>query len=98
MAKAKAKAKKENFVVRYLRETRSELKKVHWPTRQETWRLTQIVLGVTTGMAIFLGMMDWLFSRWLGGILGTNPWAIGLAIAVLAFGIAAGVVVGRQQE
>ncbi len=94
-AKAKT-AKRENAIVRYLRETRAELRKVHWPTRQETWRLTQIVLAVTVGMAIFLWLMDVLFSWWLSGVLKSDPWRIGLSVAVLVLSIIAGVVFGRQ--
>ncbi len=52
-----------NPVARYIRETRGELRKVTWPTREEAWRLTLIVLGVTAAMAIFLGIiLDATFS------------------------------------
>lgn len=52
-----------NPVTRYIRETRGELRKVTWPTREEAWRLTLIVLGVTAAMAIFLGViLDATFS------------------------------------
>lgn len=67
MAKTKSATKKSgdqsNAVVRYFRETRGELRKVTWPTRQESQRLTAIVLGVTAVMAIFLGLLDFIFSR-----------------------------------
>jgi preprotein translocase subunit SecE len=52
-----------NAVVRYFRETRGELRKVTWPTRQESQRLTAIVLGVTAVMSIFLGFLDFIFSH-----------------------------------
>ena len=64
MAKAKATkkkakpAKKENAIVRYLRGTRAELRKVHWSTRQEAWNLTKVVLAVTVSMALLLGLLD----------------------------------------
>jgi preprotein translocase subunit SecE len=51
-----------NALAIYLRETRGELRKVTWPTREEAQRLTLIVLGVTILMAIFLGSLDFLFS------------------------------------
>jgi preprotein translocase subunit SecE len=51
-----------NALVRYFRETRGELRKVIWPTRAEGQRLTAIVLGVTAAMAVFLGILDWLFG------------------------------------
>jgi preprotein translocase subunit SecE len=59
----KAAVRKENAIVRYLKETRAELRKVNWPTRQEAIRLSLIVLGVTVVMAILLGVMDFLFQR-----------------------------------
>jgi preprotein translocase subunit SecE len=53
----------ENSLSRYIRETRGELRKVTWPTREEAWRLTAIVLGVTAVFAVFLWAMDSLFSN-----------------------------------
>jgi preprotein translocase subunit SecE len=53
----------------YLRETRVELRKVVWPTREETINLTGVVLLVTLAMTVFLGALDgvfsWLFARLL---------------------------------
>ena len=67
MAKAKSDKKKSgeqsNALVRYIRETRGELRKVTWPTREESQRLTAIVLGVTAVMALFLGLLDLIFSN-----------------------------------
>ncbi|HEC35819.1 MAG TPA: preprotein translocase subunit SecE [Anaerolineae bacterium] len=97
-AVAKAKARKGNVLTRYLRETRAELQKVKWPTRQETWRLTQIVLVVTVVMAIFLWLMDVLFSWWLSGVLDSDPWRIGLGLVILALLVIVAVVLGRQRE
>ena len=67
MAKSKTEKKpgQPNAVVRYFRETRGEIRKVTWPTRQESWRLTAIVLGVTIATAAFLWLFDTIFS---GGI------------------------------
>lgn len=87
---ARGKAKKGNPIIRYIRETRSELQKVRWPTRQETIRLTQIVLAVTAGMGVFLWLMDVLFSWWLGGVLVGDPLRIGGSVVVA---ILVGVVV-----
>jgi preprotein translocase subunit SecE len=52
----------ENAVARYLRETRGEMRKVTWPTREEGWRLTWIVMAFTTVFALFLGLLDYLWS------------------------------------
>lgn len=61
---AKATAKKENVVIKYLKETRAELKKVNWPSRQEATNLTLIIIIVTTFMAALLGTIDRIF-QWL---------------------------------
>ena len=54
---------RDNIVVRYLRETRSELQKVAWPTVEEARNLSLIVIGVTLGMSLALGIIDLLFAR-----------------------------------
>ncbi|MGQ9681486.1 MAG: preprotein translocase subunit SecE [Anaerolineae bacterium] len=56
----------DNRVTRYLRETRAELRKVVWPTRREATRLSIIVVSVTVAMSIFLGGLDYVFSRLIG--------------------------------
>ncbi len=70
MAKAATARKKDNPIIKYLKETRAELKKVTWPTREEAINLTLIVVAVTVAMALFLGSLDWLFSRIIGMIIG----------------------------
>jgi preprotein translocase subunit SecE len=54
--------KSENALVRYIKETRAELAKVTWPTRQEGIRLTLVVLAVTAVAAVVLFAVDSLFS------------------------------------
>ena len=67
---AKATAKKENAVIKYLKETRAELKKVNWPSRQEATNLTLIVMAVTTFMALLLGLLDYIFAKLFELIIG----------------------------
>jgi preprotein translocase subunit SecE len=54
---------KTNRLSRWLRETIGELRKVNWPTPQETWNLTKVVLLVMFVMAILLGLLDFIFSK-----------------------------------
>ena len=99
MAKAKAtkKAKpRENAILRYLRETRSELRKVHWPTRQEAWALTRIVLVVTVSMAVFLGLLDYLFALELRGVINREAIAIGIAVVVAVASVVVGLILSRR--
>ena len=60
---AQKKSARGNAIVRFWRETTGELRKVTWPTRQEAFNLTRIVIVVLFGMAVFLGTLDYLFSR-----------------------------------
>jgi len=74
MAKsAKARAKRvggqDNRLVRYFKETRTEIRKVIWPTRKQATNLTLIVIGVTVAMSLFRGVLDLLFQRALGLIV-----------------------------
>ena len=48
----------------------SELRRVTWPNRQETFRLSLMVIGVSAAVGVFLGTIDFLFSRIFGVILG----------------------------
>lgn len=54
---------RENVIVRTFRETRTELRKVVWPTREETIRLTIVVLAISTiiGMILFVGDSIFLY-------------------------------------
>jgi preprotein translocase subunit SecE len=54
--------KSENALVRYFRDTRAEISKVTWPTREEGMRLTWVVTIVTIIAAIVLFGIDSLFS------------------------------------
>ena len=71
MAKSKneASAKSVNPVSKYLRETRAEIAKVTWPTRQEWLRLSSIVLAVTLAMALLLGVTDAVGAQLMNFIL-----------------------------
>ena len=79
---------RDNPITRYLRETWAELKKVRWPTRQEAQNLTLIVLAVTVGMAIILGLMDFFFAWEFKGLIDNN--VVNLVIA--GVGLLAGIV------
>jgi len=51
-------------IITFLKEVRVELKKVNWPTRNETIKYTLIIIGVSLVVAIFLGGLDFIFT-WL---------------------------------
>ncbi len=89
---------RDNAVIRYLRETRAELRKVSWPTRAEAWGLTKIVLGVTLSMAAFLGLLDYLFSLELTGVINRSAWAIGIAAVLAVASVVVVVILRRRAE
>ena len=57
------KTKKPNRLVRWWLETIGELRKVSWPTPNEAWRLTRVVLLVMVATSVVLGLLDWIFSK-----------------------------------
>jgi preprotein translocase subunit SecE len=56
---------KGRATLEYLSEARFELRKVIWPTRQETIRTTIVILIVVVLVSILLGVMDFFLS---GGV------------------------------
>jgi preprotein translocase subunit SecE len=57
--------------VTFFQESRAELRKVSWPTRQETLNLTAAVVVMTVFMAVFLGLVDYILNFLVKPILGT---------------------------
>ena len=49
----------------------NELKRVTWPSREETVRLSVMVIVVASIIGIFLGAFDLLFAKLFDLILGT---------------------------
>ena len=61
--------KRKNGISRWWRETVGELRKVTWPTRQEAWHLTKVVIAVMVVMSVFLFGLDYIFSKIITAIL-----------------------------
>lgn len=53
----------------YFRDVRSEMKHVSWPTRRLAIAYTAVVVGVSLAVAIYLGLLDFIFSAVLKHIL-----------------------------
>ena len=47
---------------KFFQEARQEFRHVNWPTNAEGVRLTTIVIFISLGIALFLGVFDYLFS------------------------------------
>ncbi|MCL4377627.1 MAG: preprotein translocase subunit SecE [Actinobacteria bacterium] len=50
-------------IAKFFRDVLHELKKVSWPTRQELWRYTVVVLVTIAIFSILLGVFDFIWVR-----------------------------------
>jgi len=53
----------------FFQEVSVELKKVSWPTRQQTVSATMVVITVAFIVAFFLGIVDIVLARIVGSIM-----------------------------
>lgn len=53
----------------YFKGSISEMKKVVWPTKKQTSTYTVIVIGMSIGIAIFFGILDYVFNLALGWVI-----------------------------
>ena len=60
-------------VMRFLRESRAEMKKVFWPTKKDVWYSTLVVIGLTVVVGFYLGVVDAVLTRLLALFIGTVP-------------------------
>ena len=49
----------------YVKDTRTELTHVNWPTREQTIHFTALVIGVSIATSVLLGLSDFVFSKLL---------------------------------
>ena len=49
----------------FTRDIIDELKKVTWPTRKETIRLTLVVIGISLIIGVYIGIIDILLTKGL---------------------------------
>lgn len=54
----------------FLSETRFELRKVVWPTRQETMRATMVIGIVVVVISLLLALIDFILSSGVRALLG----------------------------
>ncbi len=52
-------------ITEYIKETRAEMAHVTWPTRSQAINYALLVVAVSVGTAVFLGVCDYVFSRLL---------------------------------
>lgn len=56
-------------IVSLARGARIELRKVHWPSKDEWWKATLMVLVIVTVFALFLSLIDWLLAALIQWVL-----------------------------
>ena len=50
-------------ITTYFKEVRAEMKHVSWPTRRMVVVYTAVVIGISIGVAIYLGLLDYVFAE-----------------------------------
>ena len=55
-------AEERTSPLQFLREVRSELRKVSWPSRAEVVNYSLVVFFTVITLTVFVGLLDWLFS------------------------------------
>ena len=53
----------------FLREAYSEMKKVSWPTREQTIQYTTLVIVISVSVAVFLGVLDYMFGSVIKSVI-----------------------------
>lgn len=69
MSQAKIKKSPVAALSDYLKDSKTELKKVSFPTRQETIQATLAAVSIVLVVAVFLGLADLLFNKVMESIL-----------------------------
>ena len=62
-----------NRFTQYLQDTRGELRHVAWPTRTQTIVYSVLVAAISVGVALYLGLFDFLFTGGLKNALSVLP-------------------------
>ena len=62
-------AEKKNRAMKFFRETKSEMKKVSWPSKDQLVRNTVVILAFVIIMTIVLSLVDFGFERLLSLIV-----------------------------
>ena len=53
----------------YFKEVTREIKKVSWPSREQTQEKTLLVLAISIIIGLYIGVLDFVFSKLLGIIV-----------------------------
>jgi preprotein translocase subunit SecE len=56
-------------LIDYLQSLRNELTKVVWPKKKDVVRLTLIVLSISGIIGIYVGLLDFIFTKLLESLI-----------------------------
>jgi len=56
-------------ITQFLREAYSEMKKVSWPSREQTIQYTTLVIVISISVALFLGVLDYMFGNFIKDVI-----------------------------
>jgi preprotein translocase SecE subunit len=85
-------------IVAYFAGVFSEVQKVTWPSREDTSRLTTVVLAVTVVFSIGLGALDTFYSWWFRQAFhADSEWIFLVVGAVVALAASGGYVIFRHR-
>ena len=57
------------IIQKYLKEVTQEIKKVSWPSKEQTINKTGLVIGVSLIVALYLAGLDLVFQKIVAAIL-----------------------------
>ncbi|MBU1126400.1 MAG: preprotein translocase subunit SecE [Patescibacteria group bacterium] len=52
----------QNILVKYLYESKEEMKKVTWPSQKDTIKYSLVVAALSIAAGIYFGFADWLLT------------------------------------
>jgi len=55
--------------VNYFKQVKEEAKKVSWPDKKTTYNLTFVVISVSLLVALYIGVLDFIFQKFITFIL-----------------------------
>ncbi|MFH1287027.1 MAG: preprotein translocase subunit SecE [Candidatus Magasanikbacteria bacterium] len=56
-------------LITYIKEAYAEMRKVVWPTKKQTTTFSIVVIALTLGVALFFGVLDYIFNLGLEAII-----------------------------
>ena len=57
-------------VTEFFKESWQELKKVHWPSRKETYTATVVVIIVVILVSVYLAAVDFVLTKAIQAVIG----------------------------